>query len=130
MRPPRRDAAADPGQARRRHKTRGNFRTRRTARRAAAQVEAITTYGVETVTAALADALFGDRAWFAEHPGRNYRIRPAAAGEFGCHGTHSLVHQVLPGMRRRSCMHLDPGADDEAIEALIALLERNGGIAC
>jgi hypothetical protein len=88
----------------------------------------------------LADALFGDRDWFAEHRGRNHRIRPAAEGEFGYPATHTIVRQVLPGTRKRwgvyllgdaaqSFEHIEAiaaAAADEVIGTFLALLERDG----
>ncbi len=57
-----------------------------------------------------------DRAWFARHPTRAYRLRPVVPGEFG-RGTFpsgtqrlALVKQLLPGCRTRFAVLGDPPA--------------------
>ncbi len=76
----------------------------------------IVTVGPDRCTPELQDALFGDRDWFAAHPGRRYRVRPVVLGEHGegANGqpspTHSIVEQVRPGVRRRVPVSLNAAA--------------------
>ena len=60
--------------------------------------------------AAIDRASDSDRAWFAHHPARAYRLRPTVPGEFPGYtypaGAErlALVKQLLPGTRQRSPM--------------------------
>jgi hypothetical protein len=66
-----------------------------------------------------------DRRWFAEHPGRNHRMRRPAFGEAPAHPdmlTFILVKQVRPGFRLRTAIYADTPPPGEADEAAAACL--------
>ncbi len=56
-----------------------------------------------------------DRRWFARHPRRSYRLRPAFADEApdGVTGGWTIVRQIAPGVRVRACVTLDHDDPDD-----------------
>jgi hypothetical protein len=52
--------------------------------------------------------LVDDREWFAAHPDRTHRVRPAFPGEVK-QGTHVVVRQIAPSLRKR--IPFSPRAD-------------------
>ncbi|MEO3475779.1 hypothetical protein AAFN86_28265 [Roseomonas sp. CAU 1739] len=62
----------------------------------------------------------GDRAWFAAHPGRNYRLRRAGFHQVALHPdllTFVVVKQVRPGARVRAYFRGRLAQIDDASEA-------------
>lgn len=73
-----------------------------------AREDAQQTTGITAETLAAIDRASDlDRAWFARHPNRAYRLRPVVPGEFGSGSFPvgaqrlALVKQMLPGSRMR-----------------------------
>jgi len=57
-----------------------------------------------------------DRCWFARHPRRSYRIRPAFPDEVAdtVTGGWTIVRQIAPGVRVRACVALDHDDPDDS----------------
>jgi hypothetical protein len=56
-----------------------------------------------------------DRSWFACHPRRSYRLRPAFPDEVAdiVAGGWTIVRQIAPGVRVRACVILDHDDPDD-----------------
>lgn len=77
----------------------------------------------------LADTLasYEDRNWFAANPTRHYRLRGPLSEQ---HGTAVVVHQIMPGLRRRLVLTLtralETFPDDEATAKRLWVLAMHG----